>query len=180
MRPTTSIHASEEPAADMLPVSRNPFDLRMILAVLGGILLMVLMGMTVVDVIGRYLFNAPLQGATELTELLLAATIFLGLPAVSLANEHVTVDLLTDRLPFRLQPWRLAATGLFSAVILAVVAWRIWIYAGQIGGYGGVTTSLRIPIAPLGYFCAVCAAAGALLSVAVPLVDLARRLKNRT
>ena len=78
---------------------RGAFGLRAALAVLGGVLLMALMGMTVTDVIGRYLFNAPLRGATELTELLLAAVVFLGLPAVALADEHVTVDLVTDRMP---------------------------------------------------------------------------------
>ncbi|NIY94792.1 TRAP transporter small permease [Salipiger sp. HF18] len=157
---------------------RGAFGLRAALAVLGGILLMALMGMTVTDVIGRYLFNAPLRGATELTELLLAAVVFLGLPAVALADEHVTVDLVTDRLPRAAQPWRLAAAGLFSAVVLAVVAWRVWVYASQIGGYGGTTTTLAIPIAPLGYFCAICTGVGALLTAAVPAIALARHLKG--
>ena len=157
---------------------RGAFGLRAALAVLGGILLMALMGMTVTDVIGRYLFNAPLRGATELTELLLAAVVFLGLSAVALADEHVTVDLVTDRLPRAAQPWRLAAAGLFSAVVLAVVAWRVWVYASQIGGYGGTTTTLAIPIAPLGYFCAVCTGVGALLTAAVPAIALARHLKG--
>lgn len=179
MRPTTSIHATEEPTAEMLSAPVRGLNFRSILAVLGGLMLTMLMGLTVVDVIGRYLFNSPLTGAAELTELLLAAIIFLGLPAVSLANDHVTVDLVTDMLPSRLQVWRLALTGIFSALVLAVVAWRIWIYADQIGGYGGSTNSLRIPIAPLGYFCAICTAAGALLSVAVPVLGLVRRLKNR-
>ncbi|SDE24570.1 TRAP-type C4-dicarboxylate transport system, small permease component [Salipiger thiooxidans] len=160
------------------PPPRGAFGLRAALAVLGGILLMALMGMTVTDVIGRYLFNAPLRGATELTELLLAAVVFLGLPAVALADEHVTVDLVTDRLPRAAQPWRLAAAGLFSAVVLAVVAWRVWVYASQIGGYGGTTTTLAIPIAPLGYFCAVCTGVGALLTAAVPAIALARHLKG--
>ena len=100
---------------------RGAYGLRAALAVLGGVLLMALMGMTVTDVIGRYIFNAPLRGATELTELLLAAVVFLGLPAVALADEHVTVDLVTDRMPVAIKPWRGAATGLFSAVVLAVV-----------------------------------------------------------
>ncbi|MCA0961229.1 TRAP transporter small permease [Salipiger bermudensis] len=157
--------------SEALPETTRPrgaFGLRAALAVLGGVLLMALMGMTVTDVIGRYVFNAPLRGATELTELLLAAVVFLGLPAVALADEHVTVDLVTDRMPAAIKPWRGAATGLFSAVVLAVVAWRVWVYAAQIGGYGGTTTTLAIPIAPLGYFCAVCTGLGSLLTALVP------------
>ncbi|MGR3802848.1 MAG: TRAP transporter small permease [Marinibacterium profundimaris] len=160
------------------PPSARRFDLRTLLALMAGVLMVTLMGMTVVDVIGRYVFNAPLRGAAELTELLLASVIFLGLPAVALADEHVTVDLVTDRLPDWIQPWRQGLIGIFSGAILAVVAWRIWIYAAQIGGYGGATTTLRLPLAPLGYFCAACTAFGAALSLGVPLWDLYRRRKG--
>ncbi|MCR8546198.1 TRAP transporter small permease [Salipiger sp. P9] len=155
--------------------ARGRIGLRGALAVLGGLLLLGLMGMTVVDVVGRYLFNAPLRGATELTELLLAAVVFLGLPAVALADEHVTVDLLTERMPRWLHPWRLALTGLVSALVLSIVAWRVWVYSGQIGGYGGTTTTLAIPIAPLGYFCAICTGVGAALSALVPVAGLFKR-----
>lgn len=140
-----------------------------VLGGLGGILLLSMMGLTVCDVIGRYLFNAPIVGATELTEILLCAVIFLGLGAVSLAQDHVTVDLLTEKMPKRSEPLREALTGLLSAVILMVVSWRIWVYADQIGGYGGQTTNLHIPLAPLGYFCAICALCGAIITALIPL-----------
>lgn len=146
-----------------------------ILASLGGVLLTIMMGLTVFDVIGRYVFNAPIKGAAELTEVLLCATIFLGLGAVSLAEGHVVVDLVTDKFPSCVQPWRQAATGLLAAVVLLVVGWRIWIYAGQIGSYGGTTTNLGLPIAPLGYFCAICAVAGGLITGFIPLKRLFRR-----
>ena len=149
--------------------------LRTTLAVMGGVLLLSLMGLTVVDVIGRYLFNAPLMGATELTELLLAAVVFIGLPAVALADEHVTVDLAVDRMPKAVHPWRLALIGIGSGVVLGIVAWRVWVYADQIGSYGGTTSTLRLPIAPLGYFCAVCTGIGAAITAALPLLALKER-----
>ncbi|QEW19625.1 Neu5Ac permease [Marinibacterium anthonyi] len=172
--PGSQSDARPEPAAPRLPA------LRTVLALLGGVMMMSLMGLTVVDVIGRYLFNSPLRGAAELTEMLLASVIFLGLPAVALSDDHVTVDLMIDRMPAWIHPWRLALTGIFSATVLTVVAWRIWVYAGQIGGYGGATTNLRIPLAPLGYFCAACTLAGAFISLIIPLLGLWSKLKERT
>ena len=139
------------------------------LAVIGAIMLVAMMGLTVFDVIGRYLFNSPIKGAAELTEILLCAVIFLGLGAVSLREDHVTVDLLVDYMPAWIHPIRQAITGLFSGGILCVVAWRLWVYADQIGGYNGMTTNLSIPIAPLGYFCAICAAVGAVITAFIPL-----------
>jgi TRAP-type C4-dicarboxylate transport system permease small subunit len=153
-------------------------SVKTVLSILGGLLLIAMMSLTVVDVLGRYIFNAPLKGAGELTEVLLCATIFMGLPAVALRDEHVTVDLITDHLPGWVQPWRRTAIGFLSAGVLAVVTWRLWVYAGQIGSYGGSTSTLRLPIAPLGYFCALCTAVGAVLCIAVPLIRLIRSRKG--
>ncbi|THH34443.1 TRAP transporter small permease [Aliishimia ponticola] len=140
-----------------------------VLGCLGGVLLIAMMALTVCDVIGRYLFNSPIKGASELTEILLCAVIFLGLCAVSLAEDHVVVDLLTDKMPASIHPAREALTGVLSGLILMVIAWRIWVYAAQIAGYNGATTNLSIPIAPLGYFCAICAFAGGLITAFLPL-----------
>ncbi len=149
----------------------------MLLASLGGLMLLSMMGLTVADVIGRYVFNAPIRGAGELTEVLLCATIFLGLGAVSVADGHVSVDLVTDQLPDWVQPIRKVAVGLFGGAVLIVVATRIWIYAGQIGGYGGTTVNLGIPVAPLGYFCALCCVIGGVITGALPLLNLFQRQK---
>ncbi|MBN9889357.1 TRAP transporter small permease [Pelagibaca abyssi] len=166
----------QEAARRRLPPARVLGRAGTALAVAGGLMLTIMMGLTVCDVIGRYVFSAPVKGAAELTEILLAAVIFLGLGAVSLSENHVTVDLLTEKLPSAVEPLRLALTGLFSAAVLGVVSWRLWIYAAQIGGYGGSTSTLAIPVAPLGYFCAICAAIGAVITAILPVRRLALRL----
>ena len=53
-----------------------------------------LIGLTCVDVVARYAFNSPVNGAYELTELLLATLIFLALPLTTAAGEHIEVELL--------------------------------------------------------------------------------------
>ena len=66
--------------------------------------------MTTADVIGRYIFNWPLRGAFEITELLLLTLIFAGLPLASRADEHVTLDfidmVLSDERPLAAAPVR--------------------------------------------------------------------------
>src|SRR5215510_7528740 len=59
-----------------------------------AILLFCLMALTAADVVGRYIFNWPIRGAFEITELLLLALIFAGLPLASRADEHVTLDFI--------------------------------------------------------------------------------------
>ncbi|WP_299818904.1 TRAP transporter small permease [uncultured Jannaschia sp.] len=147
---------------------------RRLLAGLCAILLAAMMALTVADVTGRYLLARPVTGATELTELLLVAVIFAGLPAVALDDGHVAVDLVTARLPDRVQPWRRAAISLVTVGLLAVVAWRLWLHAGQIAGYGAVTNALRLPVAPAARLAALATAASVPITLAVALRDLRR------
>lgn len=115
-------------------------------------ILFALMMITFVDVIGRYLFNRPLQGAFEITELMLLVLIFAGLPLVSHADEHVTMDFIDGLLG---PAGRKVAIGISHFVVAATLiglAWLVWLKAGKIGAYGDTTDVLKIVIAPFVYF----------------------------
>lgn len=171
-------HFAKGPEASTSPGPGHRAWPRMALSVVCGVLLLAMMALTVVDVIGRYFLNSPLIGATELTELLLISVIFIGLPAVCLDDEHVTVDLLTSLMPAWIHPWRKALLAIVSAVMLAVIAWRLWVYGEQIAGYNGVTNSLRVPVAPVAWMCSACAWASVLITLYVAARDLLRSLRS--
>lgn len=124
-----------------------------VLSLICGLMLFAMMFVTLIDVVGRYLFASPLQGATELTALLLVSTIFIGLPAVCLDEDHVTVDLVTDHLPAFIQTARRAVIRLLSAIVLFLVAWRLFAYGHDLASYGETTVSLRLPVAPFAHLC---------------------------
>jgi len=130
-----------------------------------SVILFALMGLTVADVAGRYLFNAPLTGATELTEILLVSVIFMGLPVVCLDNSHITVDLVVDRFPAFIQPLRQWLLALITTLVLSVISWRLWVYADQIASYNGTTNSLRLPLAPVAYLCSMTTALAAIITL---------------
>ena len=125
-----------------------------VLGIAASILLFCMMVLTFFDVLGRYVFNKPIQGAFELTELGLLVLIFAGLPLVSHADEHVTMDFIDKALPAR----ALVVLGRFVNAVCAGVmfflAWQIWIKAGKIYGYGDTTDVLRIAVGPFVYFMA--------------------------
>jgi TRAP-type C4-dicarboxylate transport system permease small subunit len=120
-----------------------------------AILLFGLMMLTTADVVGRYILNSPIRGAFEITELLLLTLIFAGLPLASLADEHVTLDFIDMILGTggRLLLRRLV--DLICGVLILGLAWRTWIKAGKIDGYGDTTEVLRIPVGPFVYFMAI-------------------------
>ena len=121
------------------------------LGYVAAVVMFCLMLLTCVDVVGRYFFNKPLPGGFELTEILLAALIFAGLPLVSLRNDHVTVDLFDPVTPdwlFRIQHVVACATGF---VCTGYLAWRLWLRAEHMDRAGETTAQLKIKLAYLTY-----------------------------
>ncbi|NIA69287.1 TRAP transporter small permease subunit [Pelagibius litoralis] len=141
------------------------------LGLLCGLLLFGLIGLTCVDVVTRYWFNAPVNGAFELTELLLAALIFAALPLTTGAGQHVEVDLLAGLSGPRLQRAMRWLAAVVAGVVLFILAWRLALQGLRLSEDGAVTNSLALPLAPVAWLAALsCAASGliALLRGALP------------
>jgi TRAP-type C4-dicarboxylate transport system permease small subunit len=123
---------------------------------------MAMMCLTFVDVVARYVFNRPLRGAFEITELLLLVLIFAGLPLVSHADEHVTMDFI-DRLLGRHRGLWQRAMQAVCAAIMFLLTWLVWLKANRISAYGDVTDVLRIVYGPFVYFMALMIALAGLI-----------------
>ncbi|MEW7006205.1 TRAP transporter small permease [Lentilitoribacter sp. EG35] len=124
------------------------------LGVGAALLLFSLILVTCVDVVGRYFFSAPLSGAFEITEILLAALVFTALPLTTERKEHIEVDLLNVVLSNTIKRYFSAFAGLFSAALLTTLAWRLASHAFTTAEHGATTNALGIPLAPFGYLAA--------------------------
>src|SRR5690349_2474903 len=111
-----------------------------------------MMMLTFVDVVARYLLNRPIRGGFEVTELMLLLLIFAGLPLVSHADEHVTMDFIDRILPDGARRAWARVMHAVCAALMAFLAWQVWIKAGKISGYGDTTDVLRILVGPFVYF----------------------------
>ena len=121
------------------------------LGALAAFVLFAMMTLTCVDVIGRYFFSKPVFGGFELTEMMLAAMIFLGLPLVTLRNEHITVDVFDAITPdwlFRLQHVGACAIGMVSTGYLA---WRLGVRAATLTTAGETTAQLKMKLGYLAF-----------------------------
>ena len=149
------------------------FDRRVapVLGWFAAAVLMALMALTVADVGGRYLFNSPVWGAFELTEMMLAALIFAALPLVSLRNEHVTVDLFDPVTPDWLLRVQHVAACVIGFACMSYLAWRLWLRAGNLLAAGETTAQLKLTMAWLAYGMAVLMG----LSAVAMLILAARR-----
>jgi TRAP-type C4-dicarboxylate transport system permease small subunit len=122
-----------------------------------------MMCLTFVDVVARYVFNRPIRGGFEVTELLLLVLIFAGLPLVSHADEHVTMDFIDRLLGARARAWLDRIVHLLVAALMLFMAWQVTIKAARISSYGDATDVLRIVYGPFVYFSAAMIALAGLI-----------------
>jgi TRAP-type C4-dicarboxylate transport system permease small subunit len=126
-----------------------------VLGIAASILLFGMMLLTFADVVARYLLNRPIRGGFEITELALLVLIFAGLPLVSHADEHVTMDFIDRFLPPRVVGAWIRLMHTLIAAIMFFLTWQVWVRATRVSSYGDTTDVLRILIGPFVYFMAV-------------------------
>jgi TRAP-type C4-dicarboxylate transport system permease small subunit len=116
-----------------------------------GFLLFCLMLLTFLDVAGRNLINRPVSGTSELTELMLAAIIFLMLPRVAIAGQHIVIDLVDTMVPKAAVAWMDAFAAWLGVVMFGLISWQVFVMAGKAMGYEDKTPTLHIPLGPILY-----------------------------
>jgi TRAP-type transport system small permease protein len=137
-------------------------SLQKTLGIVCAVILFAMMLVTFADVVLRYFFSAPLGGAFEISEILLAVLVFSALPLVSLRGSHITTDLIDRFLSPRVAR---AATGAIEVLWiagLAGVSRLVWIRAGRLADDNAITPVLQFPLGVLAYAIAMLLAAGAL------------------
>ncbi len=115
------------------------------------LVLFALIGLTCVDVVARYVFNSPVAGAYELTELLLATLIFLALPLTTLAGEHIEVELLDGMKSRLLKRFGTMIAAVCTIGVFAFIAIELVEHAEKLQRREQVTDSLEIPLFIIGW-----------------------------
>jgi TRAP-type C4-dicarboxylate transport system permease small subunit len=153
----------------MIRKALTRLDARMqpVLGAIASVLLFCMMTLTFVDVVLRYVFNAPLKGSFEITELMLVVLIFAALPLVSRREEHVVMDFLDRFLPLGIYRALRALEHIVSAAVMTGMACLMWSKASKLAAYGDTSAVLRIGLAPYVYAIAVLIFITALIHLAL-------------
>lgn len=137
-----------------------------------SIALAVLMFLTVADVFGRYLFNRPVPGTFELTEVLMVLIVFMALGLAQHHNEHISLDLAYNYFSRRQK----GATDIFVEVVNLVVVvgitWQLYEYSVRMSEGNYTTAVLELPIHPF----VILAIAGTVSYVLAIICDLSKSI----
>lgn len=120
-----------------------------LLAWFAGAVLVALMLITVVDVSGRYFFNAPLEGTLDLTQMSVVAMVYLGMAYTTYHGAHAVISVLYDRLPQPAARILDRIINLSAASLFVIIAWRTALNAIQIKQFGQSTQLLLLPLYPV-------------------------------
>ena len=116
------------------------------------VLLAVLFFLSVADVAGRYLFNYPLVGTLELSEILLVGIVFFGSAYTLYLDKQITMDMLYSRLPTSIQKYVDVITRLFSLTIFILMLWKVTATAIYFKDVHRLVPTLFWPIYPFVLF----------------------------
>lgn len=137
----------------------------------GAMTLLAMLALTVADVFGRYLLNAPVNGATELMRFLMAGVIMFALPVVSATDEQITVDLLDHLFAARIAAIRQFLVDLIAAGALFIIAYWVDFRADRLASYGYVSDFLHLPLAPMAYAIGIMLALTGVTLVVKTIID---------
>lgn len=132
-------------------------DLLACLALLGMMLIVA------ADVTGRYLLSRPLPGAIELVQYTMVVVVFAALPSVTLKRQHISLDIVHERLRGIAQrvQWAVACTA--CAGVLGVQAWLLFRRSETMRENQDVIGYLNVAVHPAGYFMCALSLIAALL-----------------
>jgi len=123
-----------------------------LLAYLGALSLFVMMLLTAADVVGRYLFNAPILGVFELTEYMVLILIFSFLGYTQSKHAHISVDILVNRMSKRAQAYIDLFNHILCLGLMVLITWMGIKKALELMEVGGISPNLAIPDYPFVFF----------------------------
>ena len=137
-------------------------------AIAGGVLMFGVVLMTVISVLGRYLFNAPIPGDYEITELACGIAVFAFFPYCHARSGNIVVEFFTGRLSPRHKTALGTVHSIAFTVVAALVTWRLLVGGVRKLQDGETTLFLGIPL-HWAYFSALLGA-GLLTAICVLVV----------
>lgn len=122
---------------------------------IGCLALFLMMCLTVVDVIGRFAFNAPILGSFEITQYLVVVMVFSFIGYAQSHKWHVNVDILVNTFPLKVQAFVDLFNFSVSLVLMGLISWMGFAKAFEAMETGDKPMNLPIPQYPFVFFMAL-------------------------
>ena len=129
-----------------VPINRGLSALARGVSVLLGLTLMVAVVINIVNVIGRYVFNSPVEGSDEVEIFLMIGLAFFGALVAHINGRHLRMDVLARRFPPRGGRLVKLAEGVLAVVVCGTVSWTSFNYTSRIWRLNSHSDNAHIPM----------------------------------
>jgi TRAP-type transport system small permease protein len=141
------------------------------LSVIGLAALMVLAFITLANGLLRWLLNQPIAGVVDVGALAIAIAVSCCMPVALMERSHIAFRLVSSMSPALGRVLDVLA-DIAVAIVLVLMAWQFWVYAGELVASGERTYVLKLPAAPFWYAADVIFWIAAAVQVVVIALDI--------
>jgi TRAP-type C4-dicarboxylate transport system permease small subunit len=117
---------------------------------IGGIALVGMMLLTVVDVIGRF-FKHPIFGSVEIVGFLATIIVAGALPHTYKIGGHVGIEILMQTTSPKTRARVRLITRTLTLILFSLITWQMFLHASELRQMGEVSMSLKFPTYYIAY-----------------------------
>lgn len=144
------------------------------LSAVGLTALMFLAVLTLADGLLRWLANAPIDGARDLGGLAIAIAITCCIPVGLMERSNITIRFIESLAGKGVSNLFDVIASVVVGLVMVVVAWQFWLYAGKLARAHETTWVLQVPVAPYWYLVAAIFWIAVAVQAIVIAVDIGR------
>lgn len=122
-----------------------------VMAIIAGLVLVFLVGLTFTDVVLRYIFSDPILGAKDILQMGMVVVVFWAAPYTWRIGGHIVVDLLPDYKSDFATRARDILVRLFALLVFVLLTWQGWQRAEESVFFGEATNMIELPYQPFFY-----------------------------
>lgn len=138
--------AGHQEAGEHGPYGRLLFATAKWFAIAGGVIFTGLVIMSIVSIVGRKLFSAPVPGDVEVLQMLAAFASASFFAYCHLMSGDVKVDFFTAKIASGKRHFLDAVGSLLVGLVGALIAWRSWVGAMSLREAGESSAILEVPV----------------------------------
>lgn len=173
---SASIDASGAALSGIDRIEQLSISLSRPIAFIGVIGMLIASGVTVIDVLLRWLANSGVTALNEVVSMTFAVAVAACLPAGLASGVGITIDVFEKAFTRRTAAWLRVIGGTAVLVVFIILAWRVSLFAASLAAESRTTIILGLPQAPFIYTTAVLLGLAALAQLIATLKLLNRAL----
>jgi len=142
----------------------------------GGLMIVSLMGITVIEVLLRYFLNSPIFGARDVSKLIMLTVVAFSVAYSARTGGQVSIELFSDLMGPRILRRAEVFVRFIAIVMLIILAWRLWLSGLNASDFGEASLALEIPFGPFYFILSL----GMLLYAVVLIAEIPHFFRDRT